>query len=359
MEVPEWFLGNAVEMTVSGNMEPYLGSVGVAGWLSGGRVVIEDHQADQLHLFGSDGRHVAVLAGQGDGPGEIQDVGTLSVGPGDTLYVFDRRHRRLSVLHPDGGFLRSVSFAAVPEERRLRHVWAFGTDRFVAYALSALEAEEGRGLPRRLLQTGYLSMHDGGGDLLAGPVMFSGGFGIGDGDFSTEAAYSDQPVVAIGPRSIVHGSGSSYALTVRRESFAETRRIRWPDRNQGISRTEVDAVRKAAQDGYSEMGATEVAKTLADLKVAILPQVRPPVGRAVVDGTGRIWLSEFWPVVPGWPEPRGWHVLDDIGRPVGRLTLPLRSSLLAASRTSVIIMVRDSLDVEHVEVRRVVQEPSN
>lgn len=352
-DVPEWFLEETVQMTVSGAQQPYIGSVGVVGRLSDGRVVIEDHQADQLHLFKADGSYVRTLAGRGDGPGEFQDVGTMSVGPGDTLYVYDRRHGRLSVLHPDDGFLRSLTFTTGSNDRRVRHVWAFGPDRFVVYALGPRKPE-GRGFPRRLSMRGYLYMHDGQGEVLSSPVVFSGGFWIEAAEVSTGAAYSNQPVVAVGPRSVVHASGSTYALTVRNDTFVESLRIRWPERDESISPAEADSVIQVSRAWYTDVD-SPLASTVANLKVAILPDIRPPLGRTLVDDVGRIWISRFEPLAPGWPEPREWHVLDVDGHPIGRVTLPDRVSLLAVSETSVMLLVRDSLDVETVEVRRIVK----
>lgn len=359
IDVPQSSLGEQPEMMISGADEPYLGAIGAVAWLSDGRLVVEDQQSAELHLFGPDGGHIAVLGGRGDGPGEFQNVGTLSVGQADTLYAYDRRHRRLSVLHPDTGYLGSITMAIDPEAFRVTDVWALGRDTLLAYAVQSRDDGENQTRHQRLQRTRYLSLHDGRGAALGPAVSFQGGFSITTSERSTAAAFSNTPAVAVGPESIVYASGSTYALTVRDIAFVERHRIMWPARDEEVSQLEVDSVRQITEEWYSDQGVGELAKTLADLKMAILPQIRPPLGRVLVDEAGRIWVSEFEPIAPGLDEARQWHVLDKSGRPVGRVTLPLRSSILAVSVTAVTLVIRDELDVQRIEVRRIVERSGN
>lgn len=343
-------------MVISGADKPFLGAVGVVAWLSDGRLVVEDQQGAELHLFGPDGGHIGVLGGRGDGPGEFRNVGTLSVGQADTIFAYDRRHRRLSVLHPDAGYVGSVTMAIDPEAFRVTDVWALGPDTFLAYASQSHETTENRALYQRLQRTRYLSLHDRSGAALGPAVSFVGGFSIATSELSTAAAFSNTPVVAVGTESIVFSSGSTYALTVLDFGLAERQRILWPARNIEIPQVEIDSVRQITEKWYFDQGAGEPAKTLADLKTAIVPEIRPPLGRVLVDDAGRIWISEFEPIAPGLEEAREWHVLDKKGRPVGRLTLPQRSSILSVSNESVTLVIRDDLDVQHIEVRRIVKQ---
>lgn len=109
-DLPEWHLAESPQFTVDGSEPPFLARVGQAALLSDGQIVVGDAQADQLHLFGLEGEHIRMLGDQGDGPGEYQGVTKITVGAGDSLFVYDQRHGRLSVVHPEAGFVRAVSF---------------------------------------------------------------------------------------------------------------------------------------------------------------------------------------------------------------------------------------------------------
>jgi len=98
------------------------------GRLTGGRNGIEDHQGTAA--IGADGRlyfatmlfnrplyagdlstdRVVPLMGVGSGPGEVRYVSRVQRGTGDSLLVHDRSLNRMSLLSPDGGFVRSIPF---------------------------------------------------------------------------------------------------------------------------------------------------------------------------------------------------------------------------------------------------------
>jgi hypothetical protein len=83
----------------------------------------------------------------------------------------------------------------------------------------------------------------------------------------------------------------------------------------------------------------------------LLPKVRPAVSRAVFGDAGELWLGRFEPPVRGLAESYDWVVLDSAGTPQGRVLLPEGTRLEAVRGDEVLVSVRDSLDVQRVEVR--------
>lgn len=109
--LPEWSLSEEPLTEVSGNAAPYIGRVGeVAFWGERG-LLVEDRMASQLYAVETNGGW-HLLAGTGDGPGEIRGVAQLSVLAGDTVHAFDYGPYRISEFGPDGQFLNSI-----PESR--------------------------------------------------------------------------------------------------------------------------------------------------------------------------------------------------------------------------------------------------
>lgn len=53
--------------------------------LGDGRLVVVDGGANEVRYFDGDGRHVSTSGGEGDGPGEFQDITSVALTPGDSL----------------------------------------------------------------------------------------------------------------------------------------------------------------------------------------------------------------------------------------------------------------------------------
>jgi hypothetical protein len=75
-------------------------------------------------------------------------------------------------------------------------------------------------------------------------------------------------------------------------------------------------------------------------------------------GTGadeRIWVRTY--DQPGVSAPVRWWVFDGEGRALRSVDLPEGATLLWASADRVLLGLRDALDVEQVELRRLVAVP--
>lgn len=75
--------------------------------LDDGRIAVLDAQAQELRLFGPDGRYLATFGGEGDGPGELRGAFGLMRDPEGRLWVPDFRNGRISVYRPERGYERS------------------------------------------------------------------------------------------------------------------------------------------------------------------------------------------------------------------------------------------------------------
>ncbi len=82
---------------------------------SRGRVYLAGPYANQITVFDSRARFLKRLGRPGNGPGEFAGIGSLHVGPGDSLFVLDNPQSRLSVFSPEMEFVRSVPLALAPE----------------------------------------------------------------------------------------------------------------------------------------------------------------------------------------------------------------------------------------------------
>ena len=72
-----------------------------------GNLYILDTQNFRVVKVGPQGQFIAEMGRAGGGPGEFEDMMWIKKTRGDSLLVYDWRHRRLSVLDPQADFTRS------------------------------------------------------------------------------------------------------------------------------------------------------------------------------------------------------------------------------------------------------------
>jgi hypothetical protein len=76
-----------------------------------GRIAVADGgTSSRISLFSPEGSFEKEIASTGEGPGEFRWISHMSVGPEDSLYVFDRAQQRLSVFDPDRRIARIAPF---------------------------------------------------------------------------------------------------------------------------------------------------------------------------------------------------------------------------------------------------------
>lgn len=94
---------------------------------SQGRYYLLEHFSQSIQVFGPEGRHLATIGREGQGPGEFRNVSDIVIGEADTLYAFDQINGTLSVFDPDHAFIRSARL----EIRPSIYIESVGRGRFV------------------------------------------------------------------------------------------------------------------------------------------------------------------------------------------------------------------------------------
>lgn len=72
-----------------------------------GRILILDGGASELRFHDATGRHLRTVGGPGRGPGEYRSLDGVAV-IDDSLWIYDQALGRVSVLDPDGRYVRSL-----------------------------------------------------------------------------------------------------------------------------------------------------------------------------------------------------------------------------------------------------------
>lgn len=361
--VPEWTTGR-VERVISGAEPPHFGRLGAAVWLAGGGIAAVDRLADQVHVFDRQGSLVRTLGGSGDGPGEFRNIWSVAE-TGDSLMVHDLGHDRVSIFDSHGRLTRSFQLPVQLDEdvyERTHAIAPMGGGRYVAKRLRDDRAHREEVTPnaRRYQTRDALTLHDSDGSIVAGPVRFTGG---GNLEVSTSRGWADarvffdgRSITAVAAGRLVYGNGATFALTLLDSLLQPVRSIRWPGYADPLDPDEVAAVREDQIELFASEGMADMGRELLDaaLHPDILPEYRPALGQVLLDPDGRIWAGRFEPL----ETPREWLVLALDGSPLARLTLPEGTRLADVRDGRLLIVTRDSLDVESIEVRTIRQQPA-
>jgi hypothetical protein len=105
---PTWVLEEELRIgSLDGDGPSSFGQLKGVAVSEDGRVIVLDAIAQELRVFGADGRHLATYGGKGGGPGELESAYGLMMSSEGTVWVPDHRNARMSLFDPDVGIVAS------------------------------------------------------------------------------------------------------------------------------------------------------------------------------------------------------------------------------------------------------------
>lgn len=96
--------------------EVLLGLPSGAARLPNGTIVVADRFSWSIRYFSEKGELVRTVGREGDGPGEFRGISWLGRCAGDTIFVWDFMHRRMSALDPAGRVSRQFRLPLNPTD---------------------------------------------------------------------------------------------------------------------------------------------------------------------------------------------------------------------------------------------------
>jgi hypothetical protein len=309
----------------------FSGVVGAAR-LSDGRIVVADGSTRQLRFYDSTGTFIRSVGRQGDGPGEMREIFSMKVFPGDTIGLVGPS--RVAFFAGDGAFLRSA-------ETRVTGPRAAGTrgmaisqtigltpqERLVA--TFAFPAPRARGA--RWIEPTHISIVDSSSTVVAdlGPLP------------AMEFAMEEQPrpvwlgavlAFANDDQTFYVGLGSEYSIRAygRDGKLRSIIRRSWTPHR--VTSDEIDMyVREWGTRWIKSTGAKAEAER-KDLRDDPYAERLPAFSQLIVDRGQRLWAREPNVIDAAWAgqltspplAPSRWSVFDDRGRWLGVVTRPAR-----------------------------------
>jgi hypothetical protein len=348
-----WRIGDAPEVEVGvaeGAPAHQFGRITGSTRLSNGVLVVADAGAGQVRAFTPDGRHLWTLGRKGGGPGEFEGMGRVVRTRGDTVAVWDSRHRRVTFVAPDGSLAGEAPFrpegfgtlvgglangdllftvpsrAGMPPSGLQRDTtdlirWsgidAWETVGRVPGAERYVKTEQvGRGLSVNVISRPFGRT----GSLAA----VAEGFYVGGGD--------DYEIVR-------HAPDGSVQLSIRR-----------PVPNRPVTPADMDRHRE--QQLAATRDPARRSEFDAMLRSISAPETMPAYAEIRADAEGSLWVRE---TADGTDGPAAWSVFTAEGRLLGTVALPERFRVTEIGTDYVLGTWRDDLDVQYVRLYRLVK----
>lgn len=314
-----------------------------------GGLVVANSGTSSLHFIDRTGRVLRSVGSRGGGPGEYQDVGGVSVLPGDSIVVWDGILRRVTVLSPTGSFVRAFALAAPFEGggsttrvialRSGQLIIGFSEVRTMAPSLSAkafterLVSYDSQGRRTDAVALSLLSS-----DRFVQTVPLERG-----GVAYWGLAFGRDLTVRTTAKGFATGDGTRWAVELRAMPRGEVREEHRLDRAPAaVAPADIEAFRARVLAG--EKGADRV---IAERMVAEMPfpKTQPAFVRFEVDENDRIWIEDY---AERREERPLWIRLDpSTGRSVA-VRFPARFTPRAFAGQMVYGIWKDPDDVQHV-----------
>jgi len=282
---------------------------------SGDRIVVADGASGTIRLFSLDGATIGTTGGLGEGPGEYNSLAHVGLASEDTIIALDPVLQRVSVLEPNGEFVRSVRVP--PEQAGVfpRPLGVFAERHVFLGALDPIPDAQ-QGLSRRQLRVVSMDIADGTANDVG---SFLGPEELIDGPRSIAYTFGASTEVAVAKSKWAVISTDSAVFRVFDENGLHTI-ARWPSDGALVTQALLTAAMEAR---ISRMPAGVSPRTIERLRAKVVDETvapRLPVARSVVmDEDQNVWV-ELYPT-PG-AEQVEFEVFSAEGRWLGKVALP-------------------------------------
>jgi hypothetical protein len=304
-----------------------------------GRVWVADGQRHQIQVFDPRGGHVRSIGGRGAGPAEFGNISGMAWAPDQRLWVLDAASARFAVYDTAGRLVatrpRHSIMTTSPWPGRF-------DEQGRLYDLAALPRPDGSVVP-------LIVRSDAAGqprDTFRLPEFHPEVFSITQGPERNRritqvgVPFTGRQAWTIDPRGHVWVANTA-RYRIERHAFGGgiDRVIERKDPRVPVTRAERDRVLESYRHFTRSGGRIDVSR---------IPRHHPPLTSFLFDDAGNLWVGTASSPSRG----RALDVFDPGGRYLGAvaLALPRRTALKAVRGDRMVLVSRDSLDVQSVIV---------
>lgn len=317
--------------------------------LANGVIVVADAGSHQLRFYDASGRFASATGRQGGGPGEFRQLGFLRKTLGDSLVTYDYGERRVSMLAPDGRFVRSFALQRAGPSLSPRPIGVFGDGSILV--VNSRSFRPG-GQPSGVTSdTSLYVRYSSDGTLLDSIGRFFSGqmYVVGDERSVTVTSLPFARFASAAPHGdhLYYGDKESYEIHVYAQDGRLTRIIRKRAGRLPVTPEDIAEVRRERlADARDPAWRQRTEEMLSEMP---FPELKPAHGGIVVDAEGNLWVSEVRRVDDDQPS---WSVFDPAGQFLGTVRTPRGLNVSEIGSDYVLGTWRDENDVVRVRLYR-------
>ncbi|MFV1989075.1 MAG: hypothetical protein ACC682_17520, partial [Gemmatimonadota bacterium] len=318
--------------------------------LSDGRIVIANAGSHELRFYSAEGEYLSSTGGEGDGPGEFRALWSFDVTAEDSVFAWDQRQRRVSVLAPSGQYVRSFQLDP-PAERVFPMFDRMLSDGGVLVTAGNIVSEAPQnGIRRGTSRLLRYSAEGEPGDTLAllttrGSLIRLLG-GPQDGFSFDTVPFDPGPAWTRAPGGLFLAAGPQFEVRQLAATGALQRVFRIDGRPAPVTPELWESAVEMLVGGYSD------ASWAADTREAFLQAENPefvPRIAALLSSDGHLFARRY--PMPG-EDVAQWQVLDPSGVWLGTIATPAGLRVWQIGPDFVLGKLTDDLGVERVVVYR-------
>jgi len=326
-----------------------------------GSFVVSDALAQELRVYDATGTYVRTIGQRGEGPGEFASAPAIVGLAGDTVFVFDRRSRRVTSFLVSGDLIEMTTLRS---DDIGRPVFVIRLDDGTYLSQSPWINPSGESGPQdmRLDLDSIAIEHLDPTGMLIDTVRVMADRGMAravqvraSGVFATQQApapYSARAFVRSDGRRTILGRSDAFELALLGQAgdaptLLRVRGVAHPATADQIRAHQEAAIREELGDG-------ELNPTTRMLNLGFLPDRLPSFASIVIADSGDIWvaLTEY-----DGSEGYDWLVFSPAGELLGTVHTPPDTRLLAIHDDFVVGVVLDEFDVPYVRRHALLASP--
>jgi len=321
--------------------------------LPDGSVIVAERGSGLLRRFSVNGELLAESGAQGDGPGEYRQLSSIHQYRSDSIVAFDRWLGRATVLDGDFELARTIQFPA-PYAAELS-VLSDGT--FIVQFLfpSVMEYDGDGGINR----TPVPVLHYSAGGELRDTLLVLPGYEelmipsrSGVGWSSMGLLFPKRSFMVASGTEVFVATSDSMSFDVLSPDGLLLRRVGVPTWDLSITREMIEGEKYAfVPDDASPELLRRVEERFAMQPV---PKSRPAFEAVLIDEGGYTWLANT-KGRSNYYEATRWEVFSPTGEWLGAVVTPARFTVHEIGPEHILGVWLDDLDVEHVQVLRLLR----
>ncbi len=332
----EWQIDSVASVVVGTEASGVLfDAVSGAVRFADGRVAVADGRtSSRISLFTPEGNFEREIGRTGQGPGEFTWIFHMSLGPQDSLHVFDRGQQRLTVFSPDRELARVVPFRPPPDGSSrggLMRVFRLENDAWVGHgAESMLPANPGTFAQ----DTVVVGLMDGNLDAYTAVTMLPGHLTTSTVDAGQlrpmVPAFTPQSISAAWGRCVFVSYTEDPTISVYASDGSLVTAFDGPGTRRPVTRRHLDERIEAYLEAFPRADRSWYERLFDD--TAHTTHL-PFYAALLLDEWGHLWLQEY---APPFGFGGRWHVLSQAGEWLADVVMPHDLRVFSISESGVL-----------------------